>query len=60
MERNGIVFHWKEQVRNCGPGASGGVALKGIDCNHRPSGGIRHPVGRLPIPDPIVDGMRQL
>jgi len=27
MERNGIVFHWKEQVRNCGPGASGGVAL---------------------------------
>ena len=27
MERNGIVFHWKEQVRNCAPGASGGVAL---------------------------------
>jgi NAD(P) transhydrogenase len=27
MERNGIVFHWKEQVRNCGPGPSGGVAL---------------------------------
>jgi NAD(P) transhydrogenase len=27
MERNGIAFHWKEQVRNCGPGVSGGVAL---------------------------------
>ena len=27
MERNGIIFHWKEQVRNCGPGAAGGVAL---------------------------------
>jgi NAD(P) transhydrogenase len=27
MERNGIVFHWKEEVRNCGPGASSGVVL---------------------------------
>jgi NAD(P) transhydrogenase len=27
MERNGIVFHWKEQVRACGSGASGGVAV---------------------------------
>jgi NAD(P) transhydrogenase len=27
MERNGIVFHWKEQVRNCSPRASGGVTL---------------------------------
>jgi NAD(P) transhydrogenase len=27
MERNGIVFHWKEKVHNCSPGASGGVAL---------------------------------
>ena len=27
MERDGIVFHWKEHVRNCGPGTSGGVAL---------------------------------
>src|SRR6202521_734628 len=27
MERNGIVFHWKEQVRTCGPGLSGGIAL---------------------------------
>jgi NAD(P) transhydrogenase len=27
MERNGIVFHWKEQVRTCVPAASGGVAL---------------------------------
>ena len=28
MERNGIVFHWKEQVRNCTMGASGEVALR--------------------------------
>jgi NAD(P) transhydrogenase len=27
MERNGIVFHWKDTVRHCGSGASGGVAL---------------------------------
>src|SRR5580698_4546377 len=27
MERNGIVFHWKEQVRTCVPEASGGIAL---------------------------------
>ena len=27
MERNGIVFHWKEQVRNCGPLVSGCVTL---------------------------------
>ncbi len=27
MERNGIVFHWKQQVCNCAPGA-GGVALR--------------------------------
>ena len=27
MERNGIVFHWKERVCNCDPGASSGVAL---------------------------------
>ena len=27
MERNGIVFHWREQVRACGLGASGGVAV---------------------------------
>ena len=27
MERNGIVFHWKEQVCSCGPGTSSGVAL---------------------------------
>jgi NAD(P) transhydrogenase len=27
MERNGIVFHWKEEVSACGPGAPSGVAL---------------------------------
>jgi len=27
MERNGIVFHWKEQVRTCTTGTSGEVAL---------------------------------
>jgi NAD(P) transhydrogenase len=27
MERNGIVFHWKEEVRTCGQGVSGGVPL---------------------------------
>jgi NAD(P) transhydrogenase len=27
MESNGIVFHWKEEVCNCGPGASGGIAV---------------------------------
>jgi NAD(P) transhydrogenase len=27
MERNGIVFHWKERVIICGPGASGGATL---------------------------------
>ena len=27
MERNGIVFHWKERVTICGPGASGGATL---------------------------------
>jgi NAD(P) transhydrogenase len=33
MERNGIVFHWKEQVRNCGPQASGGVTLSLLSGN---------------------------
>jgi NAD(P) transhydrogenase len=27
MERNGIIFHWKEQVRTCSSGTSGGVAV---------------------------------
>jgi NAD(P) transhydrogenase len=27
MERNGIVFHWKEPVLHCGTGASGSVTL---------------------------------
>jgi NAD(P) transhydrogenase len=27
MEGNGIVFHWKQEVRACGPGAPSGVAL---------------------------------
>jgi len=27
MERNGIVFHWKEEVHACGPAAPSGVAL---------------------------------
>jgi NAD(P) transhydrogenase len=27
MERNGIVFHWKEQVGNCSTGTPGGVSL---------------------------------
>src|ERR1700688_4560665 len=27
MERNGIVFHWKERVTICGPGAPGGATL---------------------------------
>jgi NAD(P) transhydrogenase len=27
MERNGIAFHWKEEVRACGPGTPDGVAL---------------------------------
>lgn len=27
MERNGIIFHWKEQVRTCGPRLPSGVAL---------------------------------
>ncbi len=27
MERNGIIFHWKDQVRTCAPGVSGGVEV---------------------------------
>jgi NAD(P) transhydrogenase len=27
LERNGVIFHWKEQVRTCSSGTSGGVAV---------------------------------
>lgn len=27
MQRSGVVFHWKQQVRTCGPGAGSGIAL---------------------------------